>query len=136
MFGQIFGFSDGSKMSRDLSSYLPTNGITSNRGESAVPQPPKHISCRFHASVFRTGIVRVGLLLGIRHYGVPFFRDSNANKEDITLLEGDIAFLGDFVNIRQAHLVRRKSGIFNPLFLSPCGIVDQYSTSYHAITVS
>lgn len=86
-------------MARDVSSYLPTDGITGNRGESAVPQPAEHISCRFHASVLRTGIVRIGLLLGIRHYGVPFLRNSNPNEKGITLLEGDIVLLGDLQNV-------------------------------------
>jgi len=87
------------------SSYLPTNGITGNGRKSIVPQPAENIFGGLDPRVFRVGVVRVGLFLGVRHNSVPLFGNPDADEQNVTLLESDVALLGNLQNVRQTHLM-------------------------------
>lgn len=79
--------------------HLPAYRITGNGRKTSVPQPAQNIDRGLNTSVLRFWVVRIRLLLGRRHDGIPFLRHSNADKEDVTFLEGDVALLGDFQDL-------------------------------------
>lgn len=121
---------EGNLWSIFLIAHLPTDCITGDGGESSVPQPAKDLCGRFNPSMLRAGVVRVSLFLGVCHGRVPLLGHSYTDEQNITPLKRDLILLGNFKDIGKAHLVGRECGVLNPLFLGPCGVVDQDSTSY------
>ena len=77
--------------------------------------------------MFGLGVFRILPFLSIGHYSIPFFRDANANEENVALLKGNIALLGNLQDIRQADLMSRECSVVNSLLFRPCSIINQYA---------
>ena len=77
---------------------LPANGISCNGCKTLIPQPFSHVRGSLHTRMLRTWIVSIRCLL-LHSHGFPFLRHSDPDKQNITTLEGDIAFFCYFQDV-------------------------------------
>lgn len=108
---------------------LPADGIAGYSCKPRVPHPLEHVQGSLNACMLRVrgGCIR---LLGFDiHVLLPLFDDTDADKEDVAALEGDVTLLSNLENVSQLDGVEGKGCVFNALLLCPGGIVDEDSTA-------
>lgn len=109
--------------------HLKREAVTGHSCKTRVPDPSKHIDRWLNTSQMGHWLGSILHLLADSHFVIPVPRDADSHEENVTLLDANVALLGDFQNIRELYLMWRKAVELDALLFGIRGIVNQDSSS-------